>query len=73
MNDVTLSLDGFKNIKIYYTGTDSVYIHNDDYEIWKTKGLIGKDLYQSKNDYGRGSILFGLFLALKIKYCIVIN
>ena len=73
MNDVILALDGFKNHKIYYGDTDSVYIHNNDYEILKTKGLNGKDLYQSKNDYGTGGILFGLFLAPKIKYCIVID
>ena len=73
MNDVILALDGFKNRKIYYGNTDKVYIHNDDYETIKTKGLIGKNLYQSKNVYGKGGILFGLFLALKIKYCIIID
>ena len=73
MNDVILALDGFKNKKIYYGGTDSIYIHNNDYEILKTKGLIGKDLYQSKNDYGKGGILYELFLAPKNKYCIVMN
>ena len=35
--------------------------------------LIGKTLYQSKNYYGKGGILYGLFLAFKIKYCIVIG
>ena len=48
-------------------------IHNNDYEIIKTKSLTGKDLHQSKNDYGRGSILYSLFLALKTKFCIVID
>ena len=73
MNDVILALDGFKNNKIYYGDTDIVDIHNKDYEILKTEGLVGKDLYQSKNDYGTGGILFGLFLAPKIKYCIVVD
>ena len=36
-NDVILALDGFKNNKKFYTDTDSIYIHNDDYEILKTK------------------------------------
>ena len=27
MNDVILALDGFKNNKIYYGDTDSIYIH----------------------------------------------
>ena len=73
MNDVKLALDCFKNNKIYYGGTDSIYIHNNDYEILKAKGLIGKDLYQSKNDHGKGGILYGLFLAPKNKYCIVMD
>ena len=73
MNNVIFALNGFKNNKIYYGDTDSIFIHNDDYEILKTKGLIGKHLYQSKNDYGKGGILYGLFLAPKIKYCIIFD
>ena len=30
-------------------------------------------MYQSKNDYGKGGTLYGLFLAPKNKYCIVMN
>ena len=33
----------------------------------------GKSLCQSKNNYETGGILFGLFLAPKIKYCLTIN
>ena len=33
MNDVILALDGFKNNKIYYGDTGSVYIHKNDYNI----------------------------------------
>ena len=44
MNDVVLALDGFKNFKIYCWDPDSLYIHNNDYEILKTKGLLGKNL-----------------------------
>ena len=40
-----------KNNKIYYSDPDSIYIQNDDYEILKTGGLIGKNLCHSKNDY----------------------
>ena len=50
MNDDILATDGFKTNKIYYSDTDSVCGHNDDYEMLKTKGLIGKKLHQSKND-----------------------
>ena len=56
MNDVILALDGFKNNKIYYRDTDSMYILDDDYEISKTKGFVGKNLNQSKNDYGVGGL-----------------
>ena len=74
MNDVILTLDGFKNNKIYYGDTDSVYIHKNDYNISDENGLIGKNLWQSKNDYGdNAGIIYGLFLAPKVKYCIVID
>ena len=74
MNDAILNLDGFTNNKIYYGDTDSLYIHKNDYNILKEKGLIGKDLWQSKNDYGdNAGIIYGLFLAPKVKHCIIID
>ena len=74
MNDIILTLDGFKNNKIYYGDTDSVYIHKNDYNILDENGLIGKNRWQSKNDYGdNAGIVYGLFLAPKVKYCIVID
>ena len=36
-------------------------------------GLVGKNLLQGKNDYKDGGILYGLFLAPKIKYCLSLN
>ena len=51
-----------------------MYIHKDDYNVLIEKGLVGKDLFQSKNDYGDSAgIIYGLFLAPKVKYCIVID
>ena len=74
MNDVILALDGFRNNKIYYVDTDSVYIHKNDYNMLIEKGLVGKDLFQCKNDYGENAgIVYGLFLAPKVKYCIIID
>ena len=70
MNDGIPALGGCKNHKIYYRDNDSVNIHNDDYEIIKTKSLFGKVHFQSKNDDRKGGILCGLFLAPKVKYCI---
>ena len=48
MNDVILASDGFKNIKIYYGDTDSIYIHNDDNQKLKTKGIIEKKIINLK-------------------------
>ena len=60
MNDVILSLDGFEDNKVYYGDTDSVYIHENDYNIFKDKVLVGKNLFQSKNDYGENAgIVYG--------------
>ena len=65
-NDVLLALDRFKNNKTYYGDTDSVYIHKNDYDIIKDKGLVGKKLFRFKNDYGENAgIVYGLFLAPK--------
>ena len=35
--------------------------------------LVGEELCQDKNDYDTGGIFYGLFLALKIKYCLTID
>ena len=74
MNDVILALDGFKIKTIYYGDTDGVYIHKNDYNLLIEKGLVGRDLFQSKNDYDENAgIVYGLFLAPKVKNCIVID
>ena len=42
--------------------------------MFKDKGLVGKNLFQSKNDYGENAgIVYGLSLATKVENCIVIN
>ena len=74
MNDVILASDSFKNSRIYHGDTDSIYIQKYHYYILKNKGLVGKNLFQSKNDYGNGAgIVYGLFFAPKVKYCIIID
>ena len=70
MNDVTLALFMIKKYVLWRYRL-RIDICSDDFEIMKTTGLIKKNLYQSKNGYGKGVFLFGLFLATKIKYCIV--
>ena len=40
----------------------------------KEKGLVDKHLFESKNDFGENAgIVFGLFLAPKVKYCTVMD
>ena len=73
MNDVIVALDGFKNHVIYYSDNDSVCIHKNGYNILKEQNVIGKDLFQSKNNYGDNGIVYDLFLAPKIKICTVID
>ena len=74
MNDVILAIDGFKNNKTYFGDTDNVYIHKNFYDILKDKGLIGKNPFQNKNDYGENTgIVYSLFLAPKVKYCVIID
>ena len=60
-------------IRIFYGDTDSVILHNKNYEMLKTKGLIWTNLYQSKTDYGKIGFSYGFFLAGKINYCIVFD
>ena len=74
MNDVILALDGFRNNKIFYGDTDSVYIHKNDYNMLIEKRLVGKDPFQCENDYGENAgNVYGRFLAPKVKYCIIID
>ena len=69
-----LASDGFENNKIYYGDTDRVYVLKNDYNMLIEKGLVGEDLFQSRNDYGENAgIVYVLFFAPKIKYCNVID
>ena len=43
MSDVILAIDGFKVNKNYLSDTDTIYMHKNDYDILKTKALIGKE------------------------------
>ena len=74
MNDVILAPDGFKNNQFYYGDTGSIQFHKKDYNMLIEKTLVGKDLFQSINDYGENArIVYGLVLAAKVKYCTVID
>ena len=73
MNNVINQIKGFYNNKIYYTDTDSLYIHKNHWSTLIEKGFVGKSLGLGKNDYGDSGIFYAWFLAPKIKYCLVID
>ena len=73
MNNFIHAINGFYTNDVYYTDTDSLYIENKHWNKLIEKNLVGKNLLQGKNDYGDAGILYALFLAPKIKYCLTIN
>ena len=73
MNSVINQIDGFYNNNIYYTDTDSIYIHKKYWSNLIDNGFVGKSLGLGKNDYGDSGIFYAWFLAPKIKYCLVID
>ena len=58
---------------VYYIDTDSLYIGNKRWDKLDKAGFVGKGLLQGKNDYKDRGVLYGLFLAAKVKYCLTIN
>ena len=74
MNNFIHAIDGFYTNDVFYTDTDSLYIESKHWDKLNKAGLVGKNLLQGKNDYGPDSgIFYGLFLAPKIDYCLIIN
>ena len=73
MNNFIHAIDGFYTNDVYYIDTDSLYIENKHWDKLDREGLAGKNLLQGKNDYKDGGIFYALFLAPKIKYCLIIN
>ncbi|ESO92236.1 hypothetical protein LOTGIDRAFT_162891 [Lottia gigantea] len=69
MNNFILEIDGFYKPEIYYTDTDSLYISSSNWDKLNKAGLVSENDYcKRKNDYGDGGIIFGLYLAPKVKY-----
>ena len=67
-------MDGFFTNDVYYTDTDSLYIESKHWDKLNKAGLVGKNFLQGKNDYGPDSgIFYGLFIAPKIKDCLINN
>ena len=73
MNNFIHAKFGFYTNDVYYTDTDCLYIENKLWDKLDKAGLVGKNLLRGKNEYKDGDIFNGLFLALKIKYCLTIK
>ena len=73
MNKFIRNVNEFYNNSIYYIDTGSLYIEKKYWDVLDKANLVGKSLCQGKNDYETGGIFYGLFLALKIKYILIID
>ena len=73
MNNFIREINGFYNINIYYTDTDSLYKEKKYWDVLDKAKLFGEGLCQGKNDYETGGIFYGLYLAPKIKFCVTID
>ena len=58
MNNVIKQINGFYNNNIYYTDTDSLYIHKKYWSNLIDIGFIGKSLGLGKNDSGNSGIFY---------------
>ena len=73
MNDVDKQNGGFYNNSIYFTDTDSLYMHKKNWSDLVDNGFNGKTFGSDKNDYGNSGIFYAWFPAPMIKYCLVID
>ncbi|ESO81917.1 hypothetical protein LOTGIDRAFT_170461 [Lottia gigantea] len=74
MNNFIHVIDGFYKPEIYYTDTDSLYISSSNWDKLNEAGLVSENEYsKGKKDYGDGGIIFGLYLAPKVKYNIILT
>ncbi|ESP03444.1 hypothetical protein LOTGIDRAFT_171384 [Lottia gigantea] len=74
INNFIRVIDGFYKPEIYYTDTDSLYISSSNWDKLNDAGLVSENDYcKGKNDYGNGGIIFGLYLAPKVKYNIILT
>lgn len=50
VNRIVECIDGFKQKKVYYTDTDSLYIWKSDFDILDRFGFVGVNIGQGKNE-----------------------
>lgn len=53
MNNFIHAINGFKEPKVYYSDTDSLFIEEDSLKKLKDLGFYGKDFGQGKNDLSK--------------------
>ena len=73
MNNFIREVNVFCINSVYHGDTDSLYIKKKYWDVLEKAKLVGEDLCQRENDLQSGFILYGLFLAPKIKYVLTIN
>ena len=73
VNNFVRQINGFLKDNVCYSDTDSLYIEKNCWDVLDKAGLVDEDLSQGKTDYISGGILYLLFLAPKIKYCLTID
>ncbi|ESO87226.1 hypothetical protein LOTGIDRAFT_154729 [Lottia gigantea] len=74
MNNFIYVIDGFYKPEIYYTDTDILYISPSNWDKLNEAGLVSENDYcKGKNDYDDGGIIYGLYLAPKVKYNIILT
>jgi len=72
MNRFISEIDGFFSPgRIVYGDTDSLYVHQSDYDVLRTHGCIGDAMGQCKNDYGNRIIHTFICLGKKMKVCML--
>ena len=59
MNNKIRQIGGFYKNSIYYTDTDSLYIHKTYWFSLVEKEFVGKFLGYGKNNYGSSGIFYG--------------
>ena len=72
MNNFIRVINGFYSNSTYYGDTDILYTEKNFWDVLNKANLVGKNLCHGKNDYETGGIFYGLFLAPKTKYCLII-
>ena len=73
MNDVIKQTRDFFEKNVYYTDTDSLYIHKKYWSSLAENGFVGISLGLNETEYGNSGTFYAWFLAPKIKYCLVID